>query len=72
MKMIYIVQHARKTDAGHDEVKIIGAFGSKQSSETAVNQLKLKPGFKALPNGFTIDEYEIDKIHWAEGFGGDS
>ena len=70
MKTIYVVQHTRKTDAGHDEVKMIGAFASKQSSEAAVNQLKMQPGFKAFQNGFRIDEYEIDKIHWAEGFGG--
>ena len=26
------------------------------------------PGFKDHADGFTIDEYEIGKDHWAEGF----
>jgi hypothetical protein len=32
----------------------------------ASNQL----GFRDFPDGFSIDEYEIDKDHWQEGFVG--
>jgi hypothetical protein len=70
MSVVYIVQHTRVAKDGHDHVKMIGAFATRDSATSAVDSLRNAPGFSASPNGFSVDEYEVDKIHWAEGFGG--
>jgi hypothetical protein len=71
MQKVFVVQHIRPQDGGGDDVKMIGAFASRVSADSAVSELITRAGFKALPNGFSIDEYEIDQIHWKEGFGSD-
>ncbi len=70
MKSVFIVFHARETSNGVDSVKMIGAYSSKQAGESAILRLIKQPGFRDLPDGFSVDEYEIDKDHWQEGFGG--
>jgi hypothetical protein len=72
MDIIYIVHHAHSLKHGHEDVKMIGAFSVRARAEAAVARLSIAPGFKASPDGFSIDEYELDKPHWVEGFGGDT
>lgn len=55
-------------DENEDDVKIIGIFSSQDKANTAINQLKGKPGFRDEPNCFMIDKYEVDEIKWEEGY----
>lgn len=69
MKTVFIIQHERpETDAMEGDVKFIGAYSSQASAESAVERLRKQPGFRNYPDDFSIDEYEIDKDHWSEGF----
>jgi hypothetical protein len=70
MNSVFIVFHARETDNGVDSVKMIGAYSSRENGDSAVSRLRKQPGFCDFPEGFSIDEYEINKDHWQEGFGG--
>jgi hypothetical protein len=54
-----------------DDVKLIGAFSTKRKAEEAIFLLLDKPGFKKHQAGFSIDEYEVDEVHWLSGFGQD-
>lgn len=49
-------------------VKVIGVYSSRQLAEAAMERTRILPGFADEPDGFTIDEYEIDKDHWPRGF----
>ena len=69
MKTVFIVQHERIKDEDNEDVKIIGVYSSKENAGDAINRLRNQPGFKDHSNGFNIDEYEINKDHWVEGFG---
>ncbi len=80
MKIIFIVQHRRPVASGHHDVKFIGAYRFSDSAHAAIHRLKLQPGFRDHPGivdpledkagaGFCIDECELEKDHWAEGFG---
>ena len=72
MKMIvYLLQHSYELDNGYDETKILGIFSSKQKAKEVLAEYKQLPGFKEKPNNFLIDEYELDKKNWIEGFGFD-
>jgi hypothetical protein len=70
MNSVFVVLHAYETSNGVDSVKMIGVYSSRENSASAVSRLTKQPGFCDFPDGFSIDEYEINKDHWLEGFGG--
>jgi len=67
MGSVFVVQHSHET-AECEDVKMIGVYGSRSDAEAAVDRLVRQPGFREHPSGFHIDEYEIGKDHWVEGF----
>ena len=79
MKTVFIVQHLNVLPGGQENVKFIGAYRSSEAAHAAIERLKAQPGFCDYPQlidpliadevaGFYIDEYELDKDQWAEGF----
>jgi len=66
---VFVLQHEYE-DKTHDDVKFIGVFSSREKAEQAVCLLRKEKGFRDWQDGFCIDEYIIDKIHWLDGFGG--
>lgn len=67
MKSVFLVQHCYQLN-GEDEIKTIGIFISKSDADRVVEMSKSLPGFSMYPDDFFIDEYELGKAHWAEGF----
>jgi hypothetical protein len=65
---VFILWHVHKIKGQEDENKLIGVYSSKQQARSAQNRTKLLPGFKEHRKGFIIDEYEVGKDHWTEGF----
>lgn len=69
MNSVYVLQHFREGEESED-VKLIGIFSSEEKAKKIVVGLLKKPGFKDYPDGFSIEEYQIDNdIEWKEGFG---
>lgn len=78
MRSVFIVQHLHVLPGDVDDVKLIGAYGSLTAAQAAVDRLKGQPGFRDHPRiiesggqdpqGIYIDEYEVDKDHWTEGY----
>jgi len=69
MKSVFIVQHSYESSiTGEEETKLVGAYSSKENAEKAIERLSKQPGFKDLPDYFSVDEYVIDKDNWTEGF----
>ena len=68
MKSVFVVQHVHELDGDNEDVKFIGVYSTHKNANKAVERFKLKPGFKESPNGFCVDEYPINKDHWAEGY----
>ena len=69
--IVYLLQHSYEveTEAGLlDETKIIGIFSSKEKAEKTIEECKNFSGFKNYPENFYIDQYELDKRNWKEGF----
>jgi hypothetical protein len=64
---VYVLQH-EYAHHGHSDAKMLGVFSSRTSASEAAQRLALQPGFRDYPDGFSIDEYEIDRDHWSEGF----
>ena len=69
MNSVFILLHTRSSIDGVDDIKLIGAYSTKGAAELSMAELKSMPGFSFNPNGFSIDEYPLDKAHWTDGFG---
>ncbi len=79
MKSVFIVQHLNILPGRQGDVKFIGAYRSAEAAHAAIERVKGQPGFCDHPRvidplhddeeaGFYVDEYELDKDHWTEGF----
>ena len=65
MDRAYLLQHENPDT---EDVKVIGLYSSPSSATAAIERLRAQPGFRDYPDSFTIDAYELDEDHWAEGF----
>jgi hypothetical protein len=65
---VYVVMHVHEFEDDREEVKMIGVYATAELAAEAVDRLRLQPGFCELPDGFSIDRYEIGKDHWTEGY----
>lgn len=78
MKSVFVVQHLHTLPQGEDDVKMIGVYSTREEALEATRRLARQPGFRELPHvndystddmkGFHVDEYEIGKDHWQEGY----
>lgn len=79
MKSAFLLEHLHVIAEGNESAKTIGLYASKEDALAAIARLSKQPGFSDHPalidpletdyvSGFYIDEYEIGKDHWAEGF----
>lgn len=65
----FVLQHVREDDVDGDSAKLIGVYRTRESACAASARMLSQLGFCDHPNGFIIDEYELDRDHWSEGFG---
>jgi hypothetical protein len=79
MNTIFVLHHLHVLPGGEEDTKLIGTYRSNESALAAIDQLKVQPGFCDYPrlidplvddeeSGFYLDEYELDKDHWCEGY----
>ena len=67
MKFVYLMWHVR--EIGNDETaKLIGVYRSEDNAHAAAARLRDQPGFRHFPDGFLVEQYELNKDHWTEGF----
>ncbi len=65
---VYVLQHVHSLENGAEDVKFIGVYSSRENALSAIAKLSQAPGCSDAPNGFHIDEYQLDKDHWVEGY----
>jgi hypothetical protein len=66
---VFLLWHVRELPDGEEDSKLIGVYSSRQAADAARDRAVQLPGFRDLPDGFTIDSYEIDRDEWREGYG---
>jgi len=65
---VYVLQHVHAAQDGEDDVKFIGVYSSRENAQAAMKRLSKAPGFAEALTGFHIDEYQVDKDQWVEGY----
>jgi hypothetical protein len=70
MTKVFILHHVHEFDDGGEEVKLIGVYSTRANAESAITAVGNQPGFRDLPEGFSIDEYRLDPTRpgWEEGY----
>jgi hypothetical protein len=48
--------------------KLIGVYATENDATSAIDRIKIQPGFCDYLAGFEISRYEIGKDHWVEGY----
>ncbi len=66
--VVFIVQHVHLLDDGEEDIKLIGVYSTRDAAKKVIERLKLKPGFRDAPAGFSIDAYTLDEDNWTEGY----
>lgn len=64
---IYLLNHTY-TDDWHTNSKRLGFLNSLADIEDLRRKALILPGFRDYPECFVVNQYILDKIHWAEGF----
>jgi hypothetical protein len=67
MTSVFLLQHSYEIN-DFEETKVIGIYLSRKKAEQVIGKYKKLQGFKDYPDSFYIDEYEMDKDNWEEGF----
>jgi len=62
---VYVLQHVHSFEDGTEDVKFVGVYSSRETAQAAIEHA---PGFSDAPTGFHIDEYQLDKDQWAQGY----
>jgi hypothetical protein len=65
---VYVLQHVHSPDDGVEDIKFIGVYSSRENAQAAIMRMSQAPGFSDAPTGFHIDEYQVDKDQWIEGY----
>jgi hypothetical protein len=65
---VILLQHVRETEDGGEDVKVLGIFSTTQAVDDAISMLMSQPGFSDSPEGFQVDDYELDEVQWTKGF----
>jgi hypothetical protein len=51
-----------------DDLKILGAYSTKQKAQERLLRSRGLPGFRDEPDCFLVDQYTLDEDRWTEGF----
>lgn len=68
MKSVWLLHHVHEFEDGHEDVKLIGVFATRDEAEAAQQRVAGQPGFRDLPDGFSIDEHVLGRLDWLEGY----
>ena len=47
---------------------LIGVYRTEDDAKSAIERLRIKPGFVDVPDGFQICPYELNIDNWTDGY----
>lgn len=64
---VFLLWHSVNPD-DDDNTKLLGGYSSRPLAADRIERSRSLPGFAGYPDGFMIDEYQVDKDQWTGGF----
>jgi hypothetical protein len=80
MNTVFVLQHLHRVNGDEDDVKMLGVYSSREEALAAIERFRRLSGFRdtpqlavhtdapADPEGFYLDEHELDRDSWSEGY----
>ena len=74
MSHVFLLWHMRPLDdtetdeVGETDDKLCGVFSSRREACDVRRQSVTLDGDRDTPEDFLIDEYEVDRVQWEQGF----
>ena len=65
---VYGLWFVREQSKAEDIELLIGVYETEEDARAAIERLKGKPGFVDFPEGFQINQYELGRDGWVDGF----
>ncbi len=65
---VYFIYYVYEFKDGHDYVKLLGAFSSREKAKEALLNIKKNPALKKHKKFFIIDVDKINFLGWTEGY----
>jgi hypothetical protein len=65
---VFLLWHVNALPGGEEDSKVLGVYSTRVLAEPVQKRAVQLPGFRELPNGFTIDSYDVDRDEWREGY----
>ncbi len=68
LEKVYFLYYVYEFEDGHDEVRLLGVFSSREKAKIALQNIKKNPDCKKIKNLFSMHQVTIDKLGWTEGY----
>jgi hypothetical protein len=67
---VFLLHHVHEFEDGHEDVKLIGVYTDHANAEAALELVKDQPGFRDIPEGFSITWSRLNPVQpgWSEGY----
>ena len=68
MKKIYFLDYVYEFEDGHDDIKLLGVFSSKENAKLALEKIKANPEYKKIAKYIVISKGTMERVGWEEGY----
>lgn len=68
LEKVFLLHYVYEFEDGHEDVKLLGVFSSKEKAQSALSDIIKIPELKKNKKNFIIDEDKTDLLGWTEGF----
>ena len=70
MKHVFMLwhTHGKDDDEREENTKLIGVYSSESEAQAAIARKLQYPGFREEPDGFEVEEVELNRDQWSEGY----
>jgi hypothetical protein len=68
---VFLLWHVRpgfSEFADDEQAKLLGVFSTEEKARAWQEDAGSLPGFAEAPDGFILDNYNVDERHWTTGF----
>jgi len=68
LKKVFLLHYVYEFEDGHEDIKLLGAFSSREKAKKALSHIKKIPELKKIKKNFVIYSNRIDLLGWREGY----
>jgi hypothetical protein len=65
---VFVLTHIREITDGQEDLKFIGVYSNHEEAALAASRVAKRTRFCDAVAGIHIQEYELNKDHWVEGY----